>query len=182
MQIPDEILNTLLPLAKPLKQNKSDFLLSEGEICRNLYFVKSGLIKSCKLENGKEHVIAFAYPGEFCSVPDSYLTADPSPVFLECISETELLSWSKEQLDEAVRENHLLREYWDKSVIQLLVGSIQRVYELQCLSMDDRFLRFYSRSKHLLNLIPRKDIASYLRIDPSNLSKLLRKYSMQDMV
>ena len=38
---------------------------------------------------------------------------------------------------------------------------------------ESRFKKYTKRSPHLLNMIPQKDIASYLRIDPTNFSKLI---------
>jgi len=42
-------------------------------------------------------------------------------------------------------------------------------------NIETRFRHFMKRSPHLLNQIPHKDLASYLRINPTNFSKLLAK-------
>jgi hypothetical protein len=54
-----------------------------------------------------------------------------------------------------------------------LVGLLERYYELMALSMEGRFKAFVKRSPHLLGTIAQKDLASYLRIDSTNFSKLM---------
>ncbi len=54
-------------------------------------------------------------------------------------------------------------------------GLIERHYELLAFSIEERLRIFLRRSPHLLNMVPHKHMASYLRIDPTNFSKLLGK-------
>ena len=54
-----------------------------------------------------------------------------------------------------------------------LMGVIQRQHELMAFDIKTRFKTFVSRSPHLLNMVSQKDLASYLRIDSTNFSKLM---------
>jgi hypothetical protein len=55
------------------------------------------------------------------------------------------------------------------------VGVIERQHELLAFDMETRFKTFVQRSPHLLNMVSQKDIASYLRIDSTNFSKLINR-------
>jgi hypothetical protein len=55
----------------------------------------------------------------------------------------------------------------------LLIDTLNRYYELMAFDIETRFRKFTTRSPHLLKIASQKDIASYLRMDPTNLSKLL---------
>lgn len=57
----------------------------------------------------------------------------------------------------------------------ILAGVLERQYELMALDIESRFRLFVRRSPHLLHLVPQKDLASYLRIDPTNFSKLYNR-------
>lgn len=59
-----------------------------------------------------------------------------------------------------------------KATEMVLVGTLVRQYEGLALDMKSRFEKFVKRSPHLLQMVPHKDIASYLRIDATNFSKL----------
>ena len=56
---------------------------------------------------------------------------------------------------------------------RFLVGVLQRQHELMAFDMETRFKLFVKRSPHLLNTISQKDLASYLRMDSTNFSKLM---------
>lgn len=62
-------------------------------------------------------------------------------------------------------------EYW-------LIGMIHRYFELMAYDIEQRFKSFASRSPHLFGLVSHKDLASYLRIDQTNFSKLFNKIKM----
>jgi CRP-like cAMP-binding protein len=58
---------------------------------------------------------------------------------------------------------------------ELLVGRACREMEQLSLSAEERYDRLLQRSPQLLQLVPQKDIASYLRMTPETFSRLRRK-------
>ena len=152
---------------------RNEVMTSEGQVERYMYFVVEGIQKSVYLNNGKEHVVAFTYPNNFSGVPDSFLMETPAKCTLTTISKSILLRIGREAFFHALETYRPLELFYFSSMKVVLVGTIERLYELQAFSMEEKFNVFYQRSKHLINQIPRKDIASYLSIDPTNLSKLL---------
>ncbi|MBI3483335.1 MAG: Crp/Fnr family transcriptional regulator, partial [Bacteroidetes bacterium] len=57
---------------------KGDYLLRTGEVCRYLFFINEGLVKSFFFKNGKEFVMRFFSENVLFTVFDSYLTQTPS--------------------------------------------------------------------------------------------------------
>jgi DNA-binding MarR family transcriptional regulator len=55
----------------------------------------------------------------------------------------------------------------------ILFSIIDRHYEQISLDMKSRFISNLNKRPELLNLVSQKDLASYLSIDPTNLSKLI---------
>jgi hypothetical protein len=55
----------------------------------------------------------------------------------------------------------------------MFIGMINWHYELLAFDIEKRFKLFAKRSSHLFNTVPHKYLASYLRIDPTNFSKLI---------
>jgi DNA-binding MarR family transcriptional regulator len=55
----------------------------------------------------------------------------------------------------------------------ILFSIIDRHYEQISLDMKSRFISNLNKRPELLNLVSQKDLASYLNIDPTNLSKLI---------
>lgn len=158
---------------KPCSFPKKTILTAEGSIQKDMYFVISGIQKSYYLHKGKEHVIAFTYPPSFSGIPESFITQTPSKYFLETITASQCLKLSHNQHQTLLAEHRALETLFRKGIERLLFGVIQRHCELMAFDIRTRFKAFLKRSPHLLNQIPHKDLAAYLRIDASNFSKLL---------
>lgn len=148
---------------------------SEGQVEKYLYFVISGVQKSYYFYKGKEHVIAFAYPPSFSGIPESFFTQTPSRYYLETITDSSFLRISFEQHQQFMVEHREIETLFRKITEIFLYGVIQRQHEMMALSTEDRFRAFVNRSAHLLQIIPQKDIASYLGIDATNFSKLINR-------
>ena len=60
---------------------------------------------------------------------------------------------------------------------ELIQGRATREIEQLSLSAEERYDRLVKRSPHLLQLVPQKDIASYLRMKPETFSRLRARRS-----
>ena len=97
--------------------------------------------------------------------------------YLESISHSRFLRIDYATHAVWIEKHRSIETAWRKTTEAFLAGVIQRQHELMAFDMEKRFEVFMGRSKRLLQLIPHRDIASYLRIDPTNFSKLLSKYN-----
>ena len=176
--------NRIYPVENPLleeylshwrefKIEKKAVLTAEGQTEKYMYFVLEGIQKSYYINDGKEHVIAFTYPPSFSGIPESFLTQTPSKYFLETITDSRFLRISFEKHNELMNKHRQIETLFRKATELVLIGLIERHYELLAYDIKTRFKNFTARSPHLLNMVPHKDLASYLRIDPTNFSKLL---------
>ncbi|MGB0428944.1 MAG: Crp/Fnr family transcriptional regulator [Bacteroidia bacterium] len=152
---------------------KKTIMTAEGETERYMYYVISGIQKSYYLNDGKQHVIAFTYAPSFSGIPESFLTQTPSKYFLETITNSQFIRISFDKHQQLMKDHREIETLFRKATEFLLIGLVQRHYELMAFDIEARFKAFAKRSPHLLNMIAQKDIASYLRIDQTNLSKLL---------
>ncbi|GAB2944873.1 Crp/Fnr family transcriptional regulator [Hymenobacter coalescens] len=176
--LPDEELARLLPLCQEVQFGRREFITRAGEVGRHLYFVLAGIQRSYHLLDGKEHTLAFTYPPSVTGIPETVLTRQPSPHFLECITPSRLLRVPYEPFDELLLTCPHLERLLRKLTEQVLVGVLQRHTELLTCSMPERFRRFLLRSPHLLNAVPHKHLASYLGMDATNFSKLLNQMAV----
>lgn len=60
-----------------------------------------------------------------------------------------------------------------KKLLGTVNGLVMRYHRLLAYSMEERFKDLMKNNSHLINKIPQKDLANYLKIDPTNFSKLL---------
>lgn len=171
----EAILEGYVSLWKEYNIPKKQIMKVPGEIEKHLYFVVKGIQKSYFLYKEKEHIIAFAYPPSFSGIPESFFTQTPSRYHLESITDSIFLRISYEKHKQFMLEHREIETLFRKIAEIFLDGVIQRQHEIMALSMEDRFRVFVDRSAHLLQIIPQKDIASYLNLDATNFSKLINR-------
>ena len=171
--VADEILEDYMAHWETCAFPKKTLITAEGEIQSYMYFVLEGIQKSYYLHDDKQHVIAFTYPPSFSGIPESFFTQSPSRYFLEAITDSRFLRISFSRHQTLMQEHRPIETLFRKATEHLLIGQIERHYELMAFDIQTRFVNLIRRSPQLLNRVPHKDLASYLRIDPTNFSKLL---------
>lgn len=157
---------------------KKSIITECGKIERYLYFVNDGIQKSYFLNEEKQHVMFFAYSPSFSGIVESFLTQTPSKYYLEAITDSTFLRISYAEHCKLIKANRELEHLFAKITEVFLLGIIERHHELMAFNVETRFKKFTQRSAHLLNMLPQKDIASYLRIDPTNFSKLVNSITI----
>ena len=144
-----------------------------GRTERYLYFVKDGIQKSYYLNEGKQHVMFFAYSPSFSGIVESFFTQTPSKYYLETITDSTFLRIPYTKHAQLIKEYRELETLFRIITEQFLIGIIERHHQLMAFNTETRFKEFVKRSPHLINMLSQKEIASYLRIDPTNYSKLI---------
>jgi CRP-like cAMP-binding protein len=152
---------------------RNELLTQPGQVQRDMLFILEGLQRSYYIKDGREFVIAFTYPPSFSGIPESFLTQQPSRYFLQAVTDGKMLKLPWERLEAACLQHPSVERLLRLATAQVLGGLVQRHYELLAFTMEERFLAFMERSAHLINIVPHKQLASYLGMDSTNFSKLL---------
>ena len=179
-KVSDAVLEEYLSHWKPYSVPKNTIMTWEGDTEKYMYFVLKGVQKSYYIDGNKQHVIAFTYVPSFSGIPESFFTQQPSKYFLETLTDSEFIRISFQMHQELMLKHRAIETLFRKATELLLMGVLERQHELLAFDMQHRFDVFVNRSPHLLQLVSQKDIASYLRIDPTNFSKLInskKKYN-----
>ena len=171
--VDEDILNEYISHWKEYSVPKKTIMTAPNETERYWYYVLDGIQKSYYLTEGKQHIIAFTYPPSFTGIPESFFSQTPSKYFLETISDSRFLRISFEKHQQLMKEHREIETLFRIATEGLLTGVLQRYYELMAFDIETRFKEFVKRSPHLLTFISHKDLASYLRINPTNFSKLI---------
>ena len=158
---------------QPFSAPRKTILTAAGDTERYMYFVLEGLQKGYYLADAKMHVMAFTYPPSFSGIPESFLRQVPSNSYLETVTDSRFLRISHATHTELMAEHREIETLFRIAAELFIVGFMERYFQLMAFPMRERFEAFMKRSAHLINLVPHKDLASYLRIDPTNFSKLL---------
>jgi len=143
-----------------------------GQVEHWFSIVSSGVQRMYVPHDGDEVCIGFSYGHSWSGVFDSYSTRTPSRFGLQAITDTVLLSIHRDDMDDLCRKVPTMERFGRLILEQLVVGRATREIELLTLSAEQRYRAVLERSPQLLQLVPQKDIASYLRMTPETFSRL----------
>ena len=74
--------DSILDLVEIQKLSKNEILLNAGEICRHIYFVEKGILRTFQINsNGSEFTRLLAGEGQFCTILMSFQVRIPSPAY-----------------------------------------------------------------------------------------------------
>lgn len=158
---------------------RKEIITRAGEIEKYLYYVESGIQRGfVSDEQGRDVTIVFTYPPSFSGVPDSFQLQQPSDVYFEALTQSEMYRLSYYEFERLIDKYPKIERFVRLATAAALKGVIKRQAEVMVFSAEERFKALLNRSPHLLNLIPHKYMASYLGIDASTFSKLLNKVKL----
>ncbi|WP_167856463.1 Crp/Fnr family transcriptional regulator [Hymenobacter metallicola] len=169
----EEDIEAFLPLWKRLVTLKRhDFLIQAGQVEHNLYFVASGVLRIYYPSQAEEICVGFGYANNMvCSFP-SFVDNRPSDYCLQALKKCELLAISRTDFTDFVERNACFARFWRQELERVLVGRIEREIDLLLPEPERRLARLLARSPHIFQRVPKKYIASYLRMSPETLSRL----------
>ncbi|TBX69522.1 Crp/Fnr family transcriptional regulator [Flavobacterium silvisoli] len=144
-----------------------------GQVCKESYFVNSGLIRSFNInDNIVEHVLSFACDGWWISDMYSLLSQKPGNLFIEVLEDSEVMVLSKENQDQLYLEIPKLERFFRILIENSLVANQERLMDNLSLTAEERFDKFCKRYPTLLQQVPQKQIASYIGVTPEFFSKM----------
>lgn len=159
---------------KDIELKRGEYLVNEGEVHTNLYYVEEGSVRVFIYDEVEEHTIRFGYPNSLITALDSFLTKQPTNFFIQAIKKCKLKCISKSSYDNLLRSDPNYTALWLKMMEVFVYQQIEREIDLLTFSPTKRFERLFRRSPQFFQEIPQKYIASYLRMTPETLSRILK--------
>ena len=151
-------------------------LLNAGEICKDSYFVNSGILRSFNInDNIVEHILSFACSGWWISDMYSYLSQKPGNLFIQVLEDAEVVVLSKENQEILYKEIPQLERFFRILIEKSLVAHQERLMDNLSLTAEERFDKFCKKYSDLIYKVPQKQIASYLGVTPEFFSKMKSK-------
>jgi CRP/FNR family transcriptional regulator, anaerobic regulatory protein len=167
-----QLIASIHEISQPKTLSKGEFLLREGDVERNFYWIETGAVRVFYLSEYEEQVVRFGYAGSLITSLSSFITAQPSEFYIAALRKTKLHVVSKPQLMERVHANQESLQQYVVLLENLLTQQIDREMDLLITSPSERLRRVLQRSPLLFQEIPLKYIANYLRMKPETLSRI----------
>jgi CRP-like cAMP-binding protein len=161
------------------KFSKGEIVISQGEICKELLFINSGLARGYILGvDGKDRTWSIYFNDKnsnmtnlFLVEYDSFLHQKPSSISIEILEESEVIVSKFEDIQTLynLKKGERFGRYMAEEAYSFLHNMI---LDRQTKSAKERFEIFMVETPHLLEKVPQYHIATYLGITPQHLSRL----------
>lgn len=151
-------------------------LAEEGKIIKDLYFIESGLFRTCKNIEGKEFTTYFACDKHFITVFESFIYQTPSSEILEAIEDSVVYKISFENLTQLYNESSNFEKFGRILAERNHLCAQQRTLTMQTKSAKKKYLDFIKEyDKKIVLRAPQYQIASFLGIAPESLSRIRKE-------
>lgn len=157
--------------------SKGASVCAVGQVEQRFYIVRSGVQRLSFPHDGQDVCVGFGYDGSWSGEYASFISRKPARFDVVAMTDSVLLGINHDDLQRLYKDAPVMERFGRLIVEELLLGRATREIEQMSLSAEDRYDRLLARSPHLLQLVPQKDIASYLRMTPETFSRLRRKRS-----
>jgi CRP-like cAMP-binding protein len=171
-------IEAFLSNAQNVKFRKKDILLEENQVCRYLYFVKEGVIRSYVTDKeGKEFTKSFFYAQkqDFATSFPSFMAQKPSILFLEAVTDTEVLAWHHSYIHEKLNSDFRFFRFFRHCTDLLYLRFEQKDICMLRSTPEERYLTFKEEYPELISSVPLHYIATYLGITPETLSRIRKR-------
>jgi CRP-like cAMP-binding protein len=165
-----------LSLLQSRTYKRKQFILQEGQICKNSTFVTKGCLRGFTVDqNGLEHIINFAPVGWWIADMYSLLTQKPATLNIEASEDAEVLLLSKLNQEKLYQDIPKFERFFRIITENSLVAYQQRTIDSLSLTAEERYNNFCKRYPSLVNTLPKKHIASYIGVTPEFFSRMKHK-------
>jgi CRP-like cAMP-binding protein len=168
----------------PKKLRKRQWLLQQGDVCKNIAFVEKGLLRSYAItDKGSEHIIQFAFEGWWISDQYSFLTGEPSEYNIDAMEDCELLLLGKAAEEEMLEKIPKLERFFRILLQSNLIATQKRLVSSLSQTAEERYSEMIKACPTSLpHRIPQHMLASFLGITPETLSRIRRQMTKKPKI
>ena len=178
INLPDTELDAIATKFRKKTVKKNEFLLRQGDVCRDLIFVQEGCLRLYYIADGVEVSVWFSFKHSSAVELYSFISERPSEYFLQAIEDSELLYLPKSVLNTLYetypKMQEMMRKFWEDVVINL----IDRFTALQRDPAEKRYRDLLKKPPYV-QTIPQKYLASFIGVTPTSLSRIRKQISKE---
>jgi CRP-like cAMP-binding protein len=166
----------------PKKLRKRQYLLQEGDVCKNLTFIAKGLIRTYNVdEKGDEHMSVFGWEGWWLSDFNSFLTGEPAVFNIDAIEDSELLLISRADYEALTLAVPVMDRYFRILYQNSIVTKERRLMSSITHTAEEKYVKLAESNPEMIQRVPQNLIASYLGIAPETLSRIKKNLAQRKL-
>ena len=167
-----EELDMLEDILVPLKYNKGEMILREGEVCRSIYFIDKGLIRQFYYKNGKEVTEHLGDDHTIFMCIESLFREEPTHLQVEALEQTFVYAMPKDKLEVVALHSVNIQMMYRKILEESLIISQKHADLMRFETAQDRYMKMCKLYPQVILRAPLVYIANYLQMTPETLSRV----------
>ncbi|MDR3678543.1 MAG: Crp/Fnr family transcriptional regulator [Flavipsychrobacter sp.] len=158
--------------------DKNGFLLKEGKICNDYFFLEEGCMRAYALDvDGNEVTTGFYSGDQIVFEAASYFMRVPSRENIQALTDCKGLYMTFDQLQVLFHSVPEFREFGRAVIVNCYVGLKQRMLSMINETAEERYANLLSSRSEIIMHAPLKHIASYLGITDTSLSRIRKEFA-----
>ena len=153
----------------------NNLVLSEGAVCRHLYFLDRGLLRFFQWIDGEDKTKFFTFEEQLFTAQQSYHTQQPAQETIQALEDSTLLLIHREQAQKLYQEVATWPAFIQQVRLQVSGWTEELLMESLNETAEQRYRRMLDEYPQRTQRIPLKHLASYLGIAPESLSRIRKK-------
>ena len=173
-------LDVLESILVPMKFAKGQMILSEGEICKHVYYIERGLIRQFYFKIGKQITEHLGEDRSIFMCIESLFREEPTKLQVEAIEPTWVYALPKQKLEQVALHNVNIQILYRKILEESLITSQVHADLVRFETAQARYKRMCKLSPQVILRAPLVYIASYLQMTPETLSRVRSSTLLDD--
>ena len=171
----DDSYNLLINIATEKEARKNQLIFHPYKPTNKILFLKKGLLRGYKIIDGKEHTHHFYFADWFATDFNSFLTEEPSQIYIKTIEDTVYLEFQKKDLLNLYNKSHQLEALGRIIAEKAYLATVEKLASMQLHNLTEKYQLLMKTSPGLIQRVPQKYIASYLGVSEQSLSRIKKQ-------
>ena len=176
LEFSDESYDLLTSIASEKEVRKNQLICYPDRPTKKILFLKKGLLRGYKIIDGKDYTHHFYLENWFVTDFHSFLTEEPSQIYIETIEGTSYLEFHKTELLSLYRKSHQLEALGRIIAEKAYLTTVEKLARVQLHSLSEKYRLLMKTSPNLIQRVPQKHIASYLGVSEQSLSRIKKEF------
>lgn len=176
VEFEEQELDKICSAFKYKKVKKNVILLNQDQICKEVYFVKKGCIRTFFIsKQGREKTRLVNLENSIGTSFASFLNQLPSFELIETLEDSELLAINYIDFYRLLNEINHWKDFYQKLLEMAYTSQNNKIAQLVTLTAKQRYNLVLKENPILLQRLSNKVLASYLDIREETLSRIKSK-------
>ncbi|MGD1841653.1 MAG: Crp/Fnr family transcriptional regulator [Thermonemataceae bacterium] len=167
---PEEV-QVIFDSLKKSTVEKGAYLLKEGRICTQYYFVEEGAIRLFFTKDELDYTVWIGTPGEVFTNLESYLDASKSNINIQALENSIVYVINKAESDRLAEKSNTYNTLLRKTVEMAFINLSKNVMSFQSEEAAERYNRVMKEKNWILKY-PLKYISTFIGVTQSTLSRI----------